>query len=140
MGEVTVKEIEDFFAKYALLREEYDFISKKKSRLTEELETMEKAATELLMNQGLERYVSKAGTFNFRYEPTVLTPKAHEDKLAFASWLKDQGILNEYMSFNSIAINSLYKKQIEAAGDPTVEIPGLRKGSNLLKTSFRRVK
>lgn len=137
---ITVKDIEAFFAKYAELREEYDAVTKKKSRLTEELVFMEKAATELLMDQGLEKYSSKVGTFNFRYEPTVLTPKTTEDKLAFAEWLKEQGIFNEYLNFNSISINTLYKRQVEAVGDPTLSIPGLNKGSNLLKTSFRRAK
>lgn len=139
-ADVTVKDLEVFFARYAEKREEYELLTKKKSKVGEELELMEKSATEILMAQDLEKYVSKSGTFYFRYEATVLTPKSTEDKLAFAEWLKGEGILNEYMTFNSISINSLYKRQVEAIGDPMVEIPGLKKGSNLLKTSFRRVK
>lgn len=138
--EVTIKDMEEFFAKYSEVRAEYDELTKKSSRLKEEILAMEKSATDLLLNEGLEKYTSKSGTFRFAYEATVLTPKTLEEKHAFGEWLKEQGIYEQYVNFNSISVNSLYKRQVEATGDSTCAIPGLQRGQNLLRTYFRRNK
>jgi hypothetical protein len=137
---ITVTELEDFFKKYADLRAEYDKVSAQKTEIYKELTALELRAVDYLQTAHSDKseYKSVYGTFSFRYDPTVLVPKTTEDKLELLYWLQSRGIDKEYLTFNSISINGLYKKEIEATGNPNLEIPGLRKGQPVLKTSFRR--
>lgn len=135
---VEVQELEDFFKRFRELDTEYERVSALKTELYKELTALELRASEYLSALGKDKYVSNHGIFSYKYEQSFLTPKSIDDKAALAAWLKERGIFEHYMTFNSMSINSLAKKEIEATGDPLLEIPGLKRGQSVLKTSFRK--
>jgi hypothetical protein len=98
---------------------------------------------EMLQTSGLKNFkVPGIASVSLVDKLSVKTPKTHEEKEQFFTWLKEQGddMYLQYATVNANSLNSLFKlKQEEAAENGEVlEIPGLSNPSSYSTLSLKK--
>lgn len=104
---VTVTEM-DQLAEQIFAQDEV--IEEIKARLTAEnkkLMALEQKFASYLEETGRKNFPTPKGTISFRETWRFNLPKSDEDKAAFSGWLKEQGLYEAYVTFNSNSYNSL---------------------------------
>ena len=96
-------------------------------RVSDEKKILEKMKSKILgyLDQfGKDKYQSEYGTVSRTKKFSVKVPKDEASKEKLFGWLKEKGIDMHYMTVNSISLNSLYKKELDAMG-VDFEMPGV---------------
>ena len=88
------------------------------------LKSMQGKLLAYLESFGKKKYITSFGTVFCKNNFSIKTPKTPEDKKAFNGWLASKGIL-DILTINSKTLNSLWKAEFEASGDPDFKVPGI---------------
>ena len=141
---MDLKEAEIFIDKFYDLKAKYKDSKDESSKLHSELEYAQAEFASKLEDAGLSSYKGSKGTFSFRYEDGVLTPKTIEEKQAFFNYVREK-YGDEYawnmISFNSRTLNSFFKEennQAESEDNFDLTIPGLTRSEPRIRFSLRK--
>lgn len=141
--EISVKDITTAIEK---LRDA-DTIAKEKkaaySVANAEVDDLKRQVIEMLTTSGLKNFkLPGVATVSVVEKLSVQTPKTHEDKEKFFSWLKEQGeaMYLQYASVNSNSLNSLFKMKQEeyAENGEVLDIPGLGDPTSYTTLSLKK--
>jgi hypothetical protein len=136
----TLKEVEEMMRACSMRQKSIDV-------LEEDLEKVKEAQKEdlnklksVLEHLGKDGYSSNYGTIEIRSKLSFQTPKTPEQKKAFFEWCQSKGIMWDYITVNSISLNSLCKQESEAAleAGKDFEVPGIEPGKEYKQTVFKR--
>ena len=101
--EAMDKLAEELFAQDAKIEEMKKLLTVENKKLM----ALEQKFAAFLEESGRKNYPSPKGTISFRETWRFNLPKSDEDKAAFSGWLKEQGLYEAYVTFNSNSYNSL---------------------------------
>jgi hypothetical protein len=138
---VTVAQLEELAKQIADLRVKEAEMSAEKKKITAELEAREKFMIETLNQEGLTMFKSSVGTLSLSHRSSVKTPKDPDSRAAFFAYLKEKGIYDQMITVNSMTLNALYAKELDAAiarGEDDFQIPGISEVTLNEILSFRR--
>lgn len=140
--EVTVQEMDQLVTDMFALRAEIDLDKEKLSAKNATLEQMQAKAVAAMKQLERENYKCTAGTVYITQKWRVNTPKEEADKKAFFVYLRDKGILWEYITVNSNSLNSYFMTEWENAkerGDGMgFKIPGIPEPSLFETVGMRK--
>ena len=103
-------------------------IAAEKREASAKLETAESEMLEMLHDQGMTNFKCVEGTFFISHRTSVKTPKTPEQREAFFSYLRAQGLFDSLISVNSQSLSKLYKEGLEEAkkqGQKDFNLPGI---------------
>lgn len=141
--EISLKDINE---KLTQLRDA-DTIYKEKKKDSElasaEVTKLKTEVIAMLTESGLKSYkLPGIASVSVVEKLSVQTPKTHEEKEKFFSWLKEQGedMYLHYASINSNSLNSLFKMKSEefAERGEVLDIPGLSAPSSYSTLSLKK--
>lgn len=139
--QTTISDFESVCEQIKKKREEIDAMKAQVSQLNKELGMLENKAQAMLENNDITSYKSKSGTVYVSYYESVKMPQTLEDKAQFFTWLKERDLYDSMVTVNSQSLNSLYRKEKEAAeenGDLFFKIPGLNNITTSPRIGFRK--
>lgn len=112
------------------------------SKVTGELESLQKRTIDILVENQLTSYKAPAGLISVTHHFTAKLPQG-EDRVKCFDYLKSIGRWDDMASIHSQTFNSWVKEQYDLAkerGEGEPQLPGVKEVSTLLRISFRRAK
>jgi len=137
----TIVEFEQICEEIQKQREECDKVKQESKRVNEKLDELEKKALAMLETNEISSYAGKVGRISMQVRETVRVPQDPESREQFFAWLKDRGLFESTITVHSQTINSLYRREAEAAveaGNLMFSIPGLGEPTRQQILSFRQ--
>lgn len=112
------------------------------SKVTGELESLQKRAIDILVENQLTSYKAPAGLMSVTHHFTAKLPQG-EDRVKCFDYLKSIGRWDDMASIHSQTFNSWVKEQYDLAkerGEGEPQLPGVTDVKTQLRISFRRAK
>ena len=112
------------------------------SKVTDGLESLQKRAIDVLVENQLTSYKAPAGLISVTHHFTAKLPQG-EDRVKCFDYLKSIGRWDDMASIHSQTFNSWVKEQYDLAkerGEEEPQLPGVTDVKTQLRISFRRAK
>lgn len=109
--------------------------------LNEEYEKLENELMAMLEADEMDSFKSEYGTVYRSFFESVSMPQSEQDREAFFTYLRENGLYDSMITVNSQKLNGFYRKESEAAkerGELFFTIPGLGQPKTSPRLGFRK--
>ncbi len=141
MEKITVDKLRDAIDKCFDLKADHDDAKKEAAKIWGDYTEKYLEVVGMMEDLELDKFVSKKGTFSFKYDESFKVPKTPETRKEFFDFLKEKGVYEDMVTVNSRTLNSWAKQEAQAAeddGDYDYQIPGLVKSDPVVKPILKR--